>query len=85
MFSYHSSSLLPGSTEYVRSPRDRKRFLGIIEGYLEYFMGELGGTSMTLSELRAALLREQQLRFPSLPIIGNRRLSCEIMPIPQGL
>jgi hypothetical protein len=48
-------------------------------------MGELGGTSMTLSELRAALLREQQLRFPSLPIIGNRRLSCEIMPIPQGL
>jgi hypothetical protein len=38
VFSYHSSSLLPGSTEYVRSPHDLKRFLGIIEGYLEYFM-----------------------------------------------
>jgi hypothetical protein len=36
----------------------------MIEGYIEYFMGDLGGTSMTLSELRPALLREQQRSFP---------------------
>jgi hypothetical protein len=67
VFSYHSSSLLPGSTEYVRSPAALSRFLRTIEGFLEFFLGELGGVSMTPSELRAALLRERQdsRRFPS--------------------
>jgi hypothetical protein len=61
VFSYHSSSLLPGSTEYVRSPSELSRFLHTIESYLEFFMGELGGVPMTPGELRAALLREREL------------------------
>jgi hypothetical protein len=65
VFSYHSSSLLPGSTEYVRSPPDLSRFLRTIEGYLEFFIGELGGVSMTPSEFQAFLLRERQLCVPS--------------------
>jgi hypothetical protein len=61
VFSYHSSSLLPGSTEYVRSPSELSRFLHTIESYLEFFIGELGGVPMTPGELRAALLREREL------------------------
>jgi hypothetical protein len=55
VFSYHSSSLLPGSTRYVRSPSELSGFLRRIEEFLEFFVGELGGVSMTPSQLRAAL------------------------------
>jgi len=65
VFNYHSSSLLPGSTEYVRSPSELAGFLRRIEGYIEFFIGELGGVSMTPSELLAALLRVRQLCVPS--------------------
>jgi hypothetical protein len=58
VFSYHSSSLLPGNTGYVRSSSELSDFLRTIAGYLEFFMREIGGISMTPSELRAALLRE---------------------------
>jgi hypothetical protein len=71
VFSYHSSSLLPGSTGYVQSPSDLARFLRTIEEYLEYLIGELGGVSMTPSELRAVLLRERQHRSPSRRGIGE--------------
>jgi glycosyltransferase involved in cell wall biosynthesis len=50
---YHSSSLVPGYTPYVRAVGDRDRFLGKIESYLEVFFGELGGVAMTPSEFRA--------------------------------
>src|SRR5262249_19061959 len=38
VFSYHSSSLLPGSTEYVRSMSELSLFLRRITEYLEFFM-----------------------------------------------
>jgi len=59
VFTYHSSSLLPGNTQYVRSASDLSRFLRTIEAYLEFFLGEVGGICLTPSELRA-LLRGQQ-------------------------
>lgn len=52
---YHSSSLLPGYTPYVRNAGDLDRFLARIASYLEIFFGELGGISMTPGEFRAAL------------------------------
>lgn len=55
VLSYHSSSLLPGSTRYVRSRSDLAGFLRRIEEFLEFFIGELGGVSMTPSQFRAAL------------------------------
>jgi glycosyltransferase involved in cell wall biosynthesis len=55
-FSYHSSSLLPGSTPYVRSAEDLDRFFALIEQYLAFFFNELGGTSITPSAYRNALL-----------------------------
>ncbi|HTW27295.1 MAG TPA: glycosyltransferase [Acetobacteraceae bacterium] len=53
VLSYHSPSLRPGNTPYVRSDRDLRRFLAWIEAYLEFFLGEIGGVAST----PAALLR----------------------------
>jgi hypothetical protein len=49
--SYHSPSLEAGKTPYTRSREDVARFLAWIEGYLEFFMEELGGTPSTPSEI----------------------------------
>lgn len=54
-FSFHSSSLLPGSTPYVRSGDDLTRFLGTIEAYLEFFFVEIGGQATTPTEFRGML------------------------------
>jgi hypothetical protein len=59
VLSYHSSSLLPGSTQYVRSQSELSSFLRTIEQYLELFLGEIGGVAMTPSELRASLVRSK--------------------------
>lgn len=49
--SYHSPSLEPGKTPYTRSRRDVDLFLNWIENYLEFFMGELGGSPSTPGEV----------------------------------
>ena len=43
---YHSPSLTPGSTPYVRSETDLRSFLGWIDAFLEFFVGELNGISV---------------------------------------
>ncbi len=55
MFSFHSPSLEPGHTPYVRSRADLDRFLQDIERFCEYFMGDRGGIASTPGEFRAAL------------------------------
>jgi hypothetical protein len=55
-FSYHSSSLLPSSTPYVRTESDLHRFIGKIDSYFELFFGEFGGIAMTPTEFRAMVL-----------------------------
>lgn len=52
---YHSPSLSPGNTPYVRDAKELERFLGTIERYLEYFFGNLNGRSTTLQEVKAVL------------------------------
>jgi hypothetical protein len=52
-FTYHSPSLAPGNTPYVRSEADLRAFLQRIEQYLEFFMGELGGRAATPFEIKA--------------------------------
>lgn len=53
VFSYHSSSLLPGGTPYVRTATDLERFLGLIDRYCDYFMGVCGGKAITPTDLLA--------------------------------
>jgi hypothetical protein len=49
VLSYHSPSLEPGNTPYVRTAGDLARFLGWIETYLEFFFGQIGGMPTTPS------------------------------------
>lgn len=62
-FTYHSPSLAPGNTPYVRSEADLSAFLRRIEQYLEFFMGELGGRAATPFEIKT--LAEQSAPRPA--------------------
>jgi hypothetical protein len=48
MLTYHSSSLLPGATPYVRSESDRQGFLRTIDAFLHTFFRKFGGTANTV-------------------------------------
>jgi hypothetical protein len=52
-FSYHSPSLAPGNTPYVRSAADLDEFLDRFERFFDYFFGMLGGRPATATEIRA--------------------------------
>ncbi|MFQ5957729.1 MAG: polysaccharide deacetylase family protein [Alphaproteobacteria bacterium] len=52
---FHSPSLAPGHTPYVRSEDELDAFLDTLERYFEYFAGEVGGRPATLSEVRDLL------------------------------
>ncbi len=53
--SFHSPSLEPGWTPYVRSSADLERFLDRLRRYLDLFLGELGGVATTPLELKRSL------------------------------
>lgn len=53
VFSYHSPSVVPGNTPYVRDESELQRFLGVIERYCDYFRGVCGGEGSTPHEVRA--------------------------------
>jgi hypothetical protein len=48
---YHSPSLEPGHTPYVRDEAELERFLGAIEQVLSFFLDRLGGHFTTLSQV----------------------------------
>ena len=56
VLSYHSSSLKPGCTQYVRTADDRAAFLATLNDYFDFFRRELGGVTMTPLQLRERLL-----------------------------
>lgn len=55
-FTFHSPSVEPGHTPYVRSLHDLEHFLARIESYCEFFFGELGGTTSTPLAFKALVL-----------------------------
>lgn len=50
--SFHSPSLEPGNTGYVRDRAELDTFLDTLRGYLEFFLGELGGRATTPLEVK---------------------------------
>jgi len=67
-FTYHSPSLEPGNTPYVRNQVDLRGFLRRIEQYLDFFTGEVGGRAATPFEIKALA----QHRTPqSVPVISS--------------
>ncbi len=55
MMALHSSSLLPGATDYVRTEAERTAFLARIDDYFRYFHERLGGRSGVVSDVAATL------------------------------
>jgi hypothetical protein len=54
---FHSPSLAPGNTPYVCDSAQLQTFLGRIDRYLEFFMGEVGGYAATPLEVKERALR----------------------------
>lgn len=57
VFSFHSPSVQPGFTPYVRNDRDLEVFLANCRGYFKFFLEELGGVAMTPPEIKNLLQR----------------------------
>ncbi len=66
--SYHSPSLVPGHTQYVQNEKDLQTFLGWIEGYLEFFFGELRGEAATPGSIREWAMSYAP---PRKPVMAN--------------
>jgi glycosyltransferase involved in cell wall biosynthesis len=64
VLTYHSPSLVPGNTPYVRSLEDRRRFLAWLDEYYAFFREEIGGRSASWREVRFGAA--QGCRAPSL-------------------
>jgi len=54
---FHSPSLKPGCTRYVRSTAERDDFLKTIDKYCEFFFGEMNGEPTTPEELYEELIK----------------------------
>jgi hypothetical protein len=65
-FTYHSPSLVPGNTPYVKNEVDLHVFLGRIEQYLEFFAGEVSGRAATPFEVKALAERWVATPYPSI-------------------
>ena len=56
---YHSPSMMPGHTPYVRSEADLARLIATVHDYCAWFRDEIGGEFMSLSQLRRALASQR--------------------------
>ena len=65
--SYHSPSLEPGHTPYVRNDRDLAIFLDRLSGFLSFFREEIGGEFVTVDELRQRLSGGAATHAPLAP------------------
>jgi hypothetical protein len=62
-FAFHSPSLEPGHTPFVRTQRDLDRLLERYRRFLDFFLGDFGGRPSTPLELRN-LLQSPRARTP---------------------
>lgn len=59
VFNYHSPSVVPGHTPYVRSNSELQRFLGLIDRFCEFFFATCSGEAATPDEVRGMLVRQR--------------------------
>lgn len=52
-WSFHSPSVMPGCTPYVRNERDLQQFLDSFNRFFDFFFNELGGQATTPTRLKA--------------------------------
>jgi hypothetical protein len=65
VFSFHSPSVMPGGTPYVRNETDLARFLDVCRRYFDFFLRRLGGTAMTPLEVRDSLASSTRMQAVS--------------------
>jgi len=65
MLTYHSSTLMPGGSPYVRNEVEKQEFLDCLAGYCQFFMDSLGGRPGTVSGVADALLAQDQMADPA--------------------
>ncbi len=58
-FTFHSPSLKPGCTRYVRTENERDAFLNTIDDYCQFFLRELGGVPGTPADYFDSLTKGQ--------------------------
>ena len=56
VLTYHSPSLEPGNTPYVRTQEDLATFLRWLDEFYDFFTTEIGGACVSWRDVRAALL-----------------------------
>lgn len=54
-WSFHSTSVEPGMTPYVKTETDLSNFLDSFRRYFDYFFNQLGGVSTTPTQLKSTL------------------------------
>jgi hypothetical protein len=54
-WSFHSPSVVPGNTSYVRDDQELERFLGSFRQYFDFFFDELGGQASSPARLRTLM------------------------------
>lgn len=57
-WSFHSPSMLPGHTVYVRSDAQLQQFLGEFRRYFDFFFDELSGQASTPTQIKALLEKQ---------------------------
>jgi hypothetical protein len=75
VFSFHSPSMAPGFTPYVRDRHDRDDFLSCIDGFLKFFREDCNGRSLLPDAVLAAASCAARLEI----------LDCGADPQPGGL
>jgi len=58
---FHSPSLAPGNTPYVKSQRELEEFLARCRGFFDWFIDEFAGVPAQPLELKERLLRSNSL------------------------
>jgi hypothetical protein len=54
-WSFHSPSVVPGHTSYVRDEQELEEFLGTFRTFFDFFFNQLNGEATTPTELRSQL------------------------------
>jgi phosphatidylinositol alpha-1,6-mannosyltransferase len=87
MLNYHSPSLQPGNTPYVRSDVDLRQFLYWLEAYLDFFTGEIGGVAATPTQVydRAGELRRSAGRHIVTHEESSARYRIVPSPVPPAV
>ncbi len=56
VLTYHTPSMVPGNTPYVRTQEDLRRFLAWLDEFFDFFTRQVGGSCVSWRDVRDALL-----------------------------